>query len=118
MPTGVYVRTKPMKPRTEKQLEALSKGRRLPPTQRQIEARRKNARKMGKLPKSLAQIEHARKIGVTHSIFGDDIVEHHNDLCHGAERPNDVSYMAMRKHTSLHNKLRVDNGSHPFLAIY
>lgn len=50
------------------------------------------------------------------NVFSDTIIEHHNDLVHGAERPDDVTHMTMSKHMSLHNKLRVENGTHHLLA--
>ena len=120
MPVGVY-------PRSQKQLEALDRGRRLPRTPKQIEACRRNGRKVGNLPNTSAkQIEGCRKLGLAAkgkpnphkgNVFGNSIVEHHNDLCHGAERPNDVSHMTLSEHHSLHNNLKVKNGTHPFLFM-
>jgi hypothetical protein len=99
MPSGLYIRTKPLSP---KQLEALVKGRKLPKTEKQIE----NTRRMGLNNK-----------GKSHpsSLNANTIVEHHNDLCHGAKDPNDVTYMPHSEHVSLHHNLRVQNGTHPFL---
>ena len=134
MPTGVYTRTKPSTPT---QLEALKKGRevalKLPRTQKQREASHKNFIKAGKvgstLPRTLKQLATARengrkygfKKGEPHpheaTVSGDDIIEHHNDLCHGAERPDDVTCMTLSEHISLHNRLRVEDETNPFLAI-
>ncbi len=50
------------------------------------------------------------------SLSADTIVEHHNDLCHGAESPDDITCMTMSEHSSLHNYLRLKNGTHYFLA--
>lgn len=95
MPSGVYIRTKPI-------------------TEVQREASRKNGRKAGTLPKTEKQIEHARTMGLNN--HADTIIEHHNDLCHGAEDPDDTTYMIMKDHSSLHAKLRVQDGTNPFLS--
>lgn len=100
-------------PRSEKQLESSrEKGRKigsLPRTQNQIEA----CRKTGKLPKTKVQIESARR---KNRINANTIVEHHNDLCHGAERPEDVDCITLSEHGKLHANLRVENGTHHLLT--
>lgn len=50
------------------------------------------------------------------NVFGDDIVEHHNDLCHGALRPDDITSMPLSDHARLHGKLRMEDGTHPFIS--
>ncbi len=133
MPTGVYVRTKPQ---SKKQMEQIRTIAKRPRTEKQCETSRKNVQKAQKiahkLPRTQKQIKaccknfiKAREIGSTlprtpkqlaGKVFGNDIVEHHNDLCHGAERPEDVTYMIMREHSRLHNNLRVLQGTHCFLT--
>ncbi len=100
---------------TPAQLEALSKGRKkLPRSAKQIE----HTRKLGKGPRTQKQIatsrELCRKMGL--NTTSDTIVGHHNDLCRGEERPDDITYMSHGEHTSLHAKLRVENGTHHWLA--
>ena len=132
MPSGVYVRTKPI---SEKQLAALSKGReiasKLPKTAKQKETSRKNFIKATKasasLPRTTKQVETAYINGCNHgyqkgqphphegTVFANDVVKHHNDLQHGAERPDDITPMTLSEHMRLHNKLRVNNGTNPFL---
>lgn len=98
MPSGVYVRT-----------------------ELQSENQRQHALRLHKLPRSKKQLKATRKMGLLSNkgregtVFGDDIIEHHNDLCHGAERPDDVTYMTSSKHWSLHNNVRVQNGTHNLL---
>lgn len=103
MPSGIYIGSE----KHIQQVRELGKkyGRRaieiahkLPRTQLQIETSRKNGRKVGKLPRKGKQLEGR--------IFGNDIVKHHQDLCHGAEKPNDVIFMTASKHIGLHAKLR------------
>ncbi len=129
MPSGVYIRTKPKTekqlqacrklgklPRTVKQKERTQKQRecarelcrklnKLPRTKAQREAARENIRKLHKLPRTEKQRETSRKNGLN-AVFANDIVEHHNDLKHGALRPDDVSYITCSEHTKLHWKLR------------
>lgn len=93
-------------------------------TETDRENRRKRARKMGKAPKTQKQRqasrEHFRKLGklpktkkqLAIRVFGDDIVKHHNDLCHGKLRPDDVTYMRGRDHNRLHINLMIQNGTH------
>jgi len=116
MPTGVYVRTKP---KTEKFLSAARENvkkaaevaHKLPRTLAQID----NTYRMGQAPKSEKQIEASRENGRKNglsctgkphphgpTVFGDDIIEHHNDLCHGAERPDDVTSMTSSEHMKFH----------------
>ncbi len=138
MPSGVYIRTKP---RTQKQLEHARRMGKLakteaqldhcrelnkqPRTQLQREASRKNGRKAGLLSKTEKQREACRKLGLNSkgkphphgpTLCADTIIEHHNDLKHGVLRPDDVVYMTNSEHTSLHDNLRVKNGTHPFLT--
>jgi len=40
------------------------------------------------------------------SLTSDTIIEHHNDLCHGKLRPNDVTYMTHAEHSRFHAGLR------------
>lgn len=114
MPTGIYIRTKP---KTQKQLEAARTAGRKTGAQ--------NIKMAHKLPASDAQREAWRKIGLSTkgkpkphkgNVFGNDIIKHHNDLCHGAERPDDITYMTQSQHLSLHHKIRVENGTHHFLT--
>ena len=96
MPSGVYKRTK-------KQIQQIHDLGKAPKTQKQINGCRKGGLKgKGKSRKG--------------RVFADSIVEHHNDLQHGAIRPNDISLMSHSEHTSLHANLRVQNGTNPFLA--
>jgi len=136
MPSGIYQR----KPFTIERKKAISEGllhspkaqkasrkngrkaglsnkgiRRGPKTQKQLEASRENVRKLHKLPKTEKQIKAASKLG---RISANTIVEHHNDLCRGAERPDDVNLMSLSEHTTLHNKLKVENGTHHWLSKY
>jgi len=133
MPRGVYKRTKSSSvkqlealskgrnlPKTAKQLRALSEGRKFPTlTRKRIEASQRNAYKAHKLPRTQKQLEASRNalkpyIGKA-NVHGDDIVEHHNDLQHGALRPDDVTLMTLSEHTTFHNKLKVENGTHNLL---
>lgn len=75
----------------------------------------KHLDRIHKLPQTPKQLETAlQNLGIMKgkpyphegNIFGDDIVEHHNDLCHGAERPDDVSYITSREHSRLHGILK------------
>lgn len=120
------------KPRNQKQIKHIRELGKKVKTEKQIETSRKNiqiANKLPTLPKTQKQIESSRKnartmqlynIGKSNphgpTIFGDDIIRHHNDLQHGALRPDDMVFMTASEHTSLHNKLRVQNGTHNFLG--
>ena len=115
MPKGVYIRT-------EKIRKGISAGRLQSPKAQQ--AARNNIKKgqevAHKLPRTQKQIGACRQNMIRlnkegkrgHNGFdkkplmGDDIVEHHNDLQHGAIRPDDIIYMTNREHTSLHAKLQ------------
>lgn len=113
MPTGIYIRTEEqLRQLRENAKKARKVAHSLPRTQKQIEAGRKNfikAQKVGRiLPRTSKQLKG--------KVFADDIIEHHNDLCHGAEDPDDVTYMIHREHSSLHMKLRVENGTHNLLS--
>ena len=89
MPTGVYVRTKPN-------------------SQKQRDAARQAGRKNG-----AKNIKKANETGKNRGngfdkkpLMGKDLVEHHNDFCHGAERPDDITIMTNSEHTRLHAKLQ------------
>ena len=107
-------------PKTQKQCENAKKATavacKLPRTQKQLATYCENGRKVGKLPRTKKQLETVRENIKGIYVFANTIVEHHNDLCHGTERPDDVTYMTSSEHISLHNNLRVQNGTHPFLA--
>lgn len=113
-------------PLTQKQLEALDRGRRLPRTEKQREASRRNMHIMSKLPKTQKQIEQCRNLALSNkgrpnphkgNVFGNSIVCHHNDLCRGKLRSDDVTYMTMSEHAKLHTNLQVKNGTHNFLFL-
>jgi hypothetical protein len=38
--------------------------------------------------------------------YGDKMITHHNDLCHGALRPDDTTKMSHREHSRLHCLIR------------
>ena len=120
MPKGIYIRT-------EKIRKGISAGRlRSPKAQKAASGNMKKAREIGrKLHRNIAQIEASRRNGLARkgisnphgsTVFADDIVKHHNDLCHGVERPDYVTYMASSEHCRLHAKLRLEDGTHPFLT--
>ena len=98
MPRGVWISH-------AKQIEHAREMGKAPKTPKQLEASRVNARIAGKiacrLPRTPRQLEGR--------IFGNDIIKHHNDLCHGAERPDDVTSMTSSEHIRLHAKLRCQN---------
>jgi hypothetical protein len=89
----------------------------LPKTQLQIEVSCKKlekARKIAwKLPRSKAQIENARRLSKNFTPAADTIIKHHNDLCHGAKKPDDITPMTLSQHAKLHMKLRIENGTAP-----
>ncbi len=70
------------------------------------EEQMQQVRELGKAPKTEKQREASRKIGRRININGDTIIKHHNDLCHGAERPDDVMIMNHSEHCRLHGKLQ------------
>jgi hypothetical protein len=74
----------------------------LPRTMKQIES----ARRMGKAVKTLRQRIASRNNGKHGKLSKDTIIQHHNDLCHGAERPDDITCMSHGGHSRLHAKLR------------
>lgn len=126
MPKRAYIRIQPL---SKRQLKNLAKGRekgwKMPRTEKQLSATRGNIKIAHKLPRTQKQIEASRKLGSSAKgkpnphgprVFGDDIIEHHNDLKHGAERPDDITLMTHAEHSSLHNKLRIETGTHNFLA--
>lgn len=103
MPTGVYRRTEKHKKIARKNIaKAREVALKLPRTLIQREV----CRKMGKAAKTQKQRESIRELGKIPNIFADTIIEHHNDLCHGAERPDDVSCMTNSEHGKLHAKLQ------------
>jgi len=128
MPRGIYIR----KPLTEEHKKAISEGMlrspkaqaasretikkatqiasKLPRTQRQIEACHQNGRKNGSASKGKHRPSHGGRV------FADDTVKHHNDLCHGAERPDDIALMTMSEHSRFHANLRIENGTHHWLV--
>jgi len=121
MPKGVWKDS-------EKQMQHIRGLHKRPRTQKQIEAFHQNLKKARevacKLPRTEKQIEAGRKLGqVGANQKGKPknyIVRHHNDLCHGKKDPNNVTYMShsehCRLHTTLRNKLKIENGTHNFLA--
>lgn len=112
MPTGVYKRTEAHKEIARRNVK---KARSVPRTKTQYDSSCKNFQKAReiahKLPRTQNQIEASRRNVKKCCVFADTIVKHHNDLQHGALRPNDVTYMTHSAHMSLHMKLRVDNGA-------
>jgi len=122
MPKGIYKRTKEHKEILRRNMGKAGKvAWKLPRSLAQI----KHHHKLSKLPTTQKKRETWRKIGLNSkgkrnphgpTAFGNDIVKHHNDLCHGAERPDDIALMTQSEHRRLHEKLRVQNGTHPFLS--
>ena len=126
MPRGVWKRTKKHLEDLQRNLE---KAWKLPITEKQLEARRENGRKVGNLPCTEAEREASRRnaykmsqlpktrkqIEAHRSKKANVIAKHHNDLCHGALRPNDITCMTMSEHSFLHSKIRVENGTHNWL---
>lgn len=102
---------------SKKQLQALNKLHKLPKTQKQKENARNMGKKYGKmalkiahkLPKSAKQLANSRKA----QVFANDIIKHHNDLCHGEIRPDDITLMTHSEHAKLHMQLHIENGTHP-----
>ena len=117
MPRGVYIRTKS---KTKKQIEWMRELGKRPKTQKQRDSACKTIKIASevarKLPRSAAQIENMRKVGKDFSLCAETIVEHHNDLCHGAKDPDNVNYITNSEHARFHANLRVQNGTHPWLA--
>lgn len=132
MPTGVYIRTEEQLALLKSYLAIAHKvSCKLPRTMKQIEHTRKmslsnkgrhrtpaeiEAYQRSRTP---AQIESGRKAGLmrkgkpnTHkgNVFADDTIEHHNDFCHGAERPDDITLMTHSEHSRMHAKLQYPNG--------
>lgn len=129
--------------KTKKQIEASRKNAykmsQLPKTDKQREASRKTGRKYVKiaqkvgasLPRSYKQkkqfyelsqrprTEAQRKASYQNlekaGVFAETTVKHHNDLCHGALRPDDVTYMTHSKHGRLHMELRIKDGTPPWI---
>ena len=100
-------------PKTEKQWEQFRALCKMPRSQKQIE----NLRKLNERPRTQVQCEAGlRNLDKGRNITRNTIVEHHNDLCHGAERPDDITLMTSSEHHRLHANIRVQNGTHPFLG--
>ena len=118
MPKGVYKRTEKHLQQIHENIQKMAK---LPRTQKQIQASRENGYKAGKLPKTQKQRITARENGCKCALktkgksWTNIIVCHHNDLCHAAERPKDVTYMIHSEHNRLQANLRVRDGTHNFL---
>jgi hypothetical protein len=115
-------------PRTKKQIQHWQELLKKPRTKTQREASRASVKKAceasRKLPRTKAQLEANRKNGCKlvfnphgSTVSANDIIEHHNDLCHGAERPDDVTLMTHSEHSRLHMELRIKNGTHPHRGI-
>lgn len=105
-------------PKTSIQIKHTTEMSKMPKTPEQIEIRRKNAYELGKRPKTQKQIQTSRKIArkMGSSNNADTTVKHHNDLCHGTERPDDITCMTLSEHTRLHINLRIEDGTHHFLT--
>jgi len=106
-PLGIYKRSK-------KQIEHTRQMGKAPRTEKQLEAWRKHCRQMAKLPRTEKQMRHICQVNLAKKgkpspykgiASGDNIVKHHNDLCHGCSRPNDIILMTRSEHSSLHSKL-------------
>lgn len=120
--------------KTEKQLEASRQNAyrmgKLPKTQKQREASHKTGRKywqiaqkvaaslprtekqkhqfydLSQRPRTKAQWQAIYKNLKKAGVFAKDIVKHHNDLCHGTKRPDDITLMTHSEHCRLHSNLR------------
>ncbi len=110
-------------PRTEAQLEAAHKNgsktgyRNITAYNKSDKGRKtssensKKARKISaSLPRTNKQKEAVRKVGLANKgckgrTNTDTIDLHHNDLCHGALRPDDKIYLPHRLHSKLHRML-------------
>lgn len=117
MASGVYKRTQKHKEIAQKAIEI---AHQLPRTKSQRDASRRNMKKARqiawKLPRTKLQEENARKVGSlpktekqiqsSRAKRGSDIVEHHNDLCHGKLQPDDITLMTSSEHSRLHAKLQ------------
>lgn len=101
MPTGIYKRS-------EQQLRQFRELHKSPKSPKQLKALAKGRKIAHKLPRTEAQLrvcrENGRKVGLSNN--ADMIVKHHNDLQHGALRPNDITLLSLSEHTALHSKLR------------
>lgn len=129
--------------KTEKQIAASRRNAykmgTAPKTDKQREASRKTGRKNVKLaqkiayslPRSIKQkkqfydlsqrprteaqwkaiYRNLKKAGV----FADSIIKHHNDLCHGTLRSDDITYMTHSEHGRLHMELRIKYGNPPWI---
>ncbi len=96
MPRGVYIKRKSP---SKKQLEALKIAHKLPRSEKQMEHAHQNI-KEGKC-----------------RIFANDIVKHHNDLCRGKLRPDDITLMTLSEHFSLHTQYRKRDRKGRFIAV-
>jgi hypothetical protein len=113
MPKGVYVRTEKAKEACRETCRKMSlSNKNRPRTPVELIALRKNAKNAReaalKLPRTQAQRDASRKAAYQMGLSNnaDTIVKHHNDLTHGALRPDDVSYMSAREHNRFHAKLQ------------
>jgi len=122
MPTGVYERTKKHREISRRTIKKAQKvAWSLPRSPAQLDGSRKTEkqltqiRELGKRPRTQTQRDAARttclnRKGKTNphkgNVFGDTIVEHHDDLQHGKERPDDVANMTLSEHARLHAKYR------------
>lgn len=97
MPKGVYKRTKRHR---EISRENACKLNKLPKSEAHKKANRENMIKCHKEGKHLGHGFDKKPL------MGQDIIKHHNDLKHGAERPDDVIYMSSSDHCRLHAKLQ------------
>ena len=103
-------------PKTLKQIEQIRALGKRPKTKAQRDAARISGRRnmeiMKSLPRTEAQRAASRRNGrklVSNPhkglVFANGIIEHHNDLCHGRERPDDITPMTLSEHSRLHGKL-------------
>ncbi len=108
MPRGIYIRTKP----------TWGKGLTKKIDPRMAKISKTLSETLKHLSRTPTQIESGQRVGLSNKgrSLANTIIEHHNDLCHGAKDPNDVTYMAHSDHSRLHANLQLENGTHPFLA--
>ena len=108
MAKGVYIRTKP---KSKKQMQQIRELGQKPKTQNQLRATRQNVKKAQKKAQSVPRTKAQRKAVLENikdvRVFADTIVKHHNDLCHGAKDPDDVTYMTSSEHMRLHANIRI-----------
>ncbi len=78
-----------------------------PNTEKQIQAARQNMIKINKEGKNRGNGFDKKPL------MGNHIIKHHNDLQHGAIRPDDITLMTHSKHARLHMNLHIENGTRP-----